>query len=244
MDSSRNGLSSIAAADSSSEMPYVIVLPACVAGVYATWNECLHLLDGLKGERRCMKVSSWKEGEDILAGKGVRLEPGLYAFTDGNALGGIGLILVRMREGDELETPEELSTNVYDVLRGLELEAGESVEAGLVRTRNILSEMTALYLAMTRLPKRSAVIVVHDYRGVAAWIEGRSKRAKDPLLRWVIERTKGLIAEKELTRTFRHQKRGRSDWAGRHDYARLNRRVDDLATKGTPPAVSHPPVSG
>jgi hypothetical protein len=66
-------------------MPYVIVLPESVAGVYATWDECLSLLDGLKGDRRCMEVTSWKEGEDILAGVGVCLELGLHAFTDGNA---------------------------------------------------------------------------------------------------------------------------------------------------------------
>jgi len=225
-------------------MPYVIVLPASVANVYATWDECLEVLDGLKGERRCMEVSSWKEGEDILSGKGVRLEPGLYAFTDGNELGGVGLVLVRMRDGDELETLKDLSTNVHEVLGGLELETGETVDAGLSRTKNILSEMTAFYLAVTELPTRSTVMVVHDYMGIADWIEGRSKRAKDSLLRWVIERTKDLIAEKELTLTFRHQKGHRSDWAGRHDYARLNRQADDLAKRGTPGAVHYQPGSG
>jgi hypothetical protein len=110
-------------------MPYVIMLPESVAGVYETWDECLELLDGLKGERRCMEVASWEEGDATLAGEGVRLEPGFYAFTDGNALGGIGLVLVKMHDGDDLEIVEELPTNVHKVLSDLELETGETVEA-------------------------------------------------------------------------------------------------------------------
>lgn len=215
-------------------MPYVIVLPESVAGVYTTWDECLTLLEGLKGERRCMEVSSWREGEEILAGKGVRLEPGLHAFTDGNAVGGIGLVLAEVNEGGDLEILEQLATNVFEVLGDLELEVGETVRAGLVRTKNILSEVTALYLAASKLQSDSAVTIVHDYVGVSDWIEGQSKRARDPLLRWVIEKTKDLIAQRKLTLTFRHQKGHRSDWAGRHDYARLNRLADDLATRGTP----------
>lgn len=213
-------------------MPYVIVLPESVAGVYATWDECLSLLDDLKGDRRCMEVTSWKEGEDILAGVGVRLELGLHAFTDGNALGGIGLVLAEMHKDDDLEIIEQLSTNVYDVLGDLELDEGETIKAGLSRTKNILAEMTALYLAVTRIRGNSAVTIVHDYVGVSDSIEGRSKRARDLLLRSVIGRTKDLIAEGDLTLTFRHQKGHRSDWAGRHDYARLNRLADELATRG------------
>jgi ribonuclease HI len=137
-----------------------------------------------------------------------------------------------MHKDDDLEILEQLSTNVYEVLDDLELEEGETIKAGLSRTKNILSEMTALYLAVAKIRGSSAVTVVHDYVGVSDWIEGRSKRARDPLLRWVIERTKDLIAERDLTLTFRHQKGHRSDWAGRHDYARLNRLADDLATRG------------
>jgi hypothetical protein len=73
-------------------MPYLIMLPESVAGVYERRDECLELLDGLKGERRSMEVASWEEGRH-LGWEGVRLEPGgSYAFTDGNALGGIGLV--------------------------------------------------------------------------------------------------------------------------------------------------------
>lgn len=215
-------------------MPYVIVLPQSVAGVYATWNECLAVLEGVKGERRCMEVSSWKEGENILAGRGVRLDPGLYAFTDGNALGGVGLVLVEMHTDDNLEILLEVPTDVFAVLSELELEVGETVDGGLLRTKNILSEMAALYLAVASLRVGAAATVVHDYVGVSDWIEGKAKQANDPLLRWVIARTKDLIAEKALVLRFRHQKSHRSDWAGRHDYARLNRQADDLATQGTP----------
>lgn len=46
---------------------------------------------------------------------GVKLKPGLYAFTDANALGGVGVVIVRMAH-DEGADPEVLSPGDSSVL--------------------------------------------------------------------------------------------------------------------------------
>lgn len=61
-------------------MPYVVAKPGIARGVYDTWSECWAALDGTKGERRYMQVSSREEGEAILEGRGVVLRPGSYAL--------------------------------------------------------------------------------------------------------------------------------------------------------------------
>jgi len=40
----------------------------------------------------------------IVQGDGIRLEPGLFAFVDGNAMGGIGVVLVEQREAEPAAT--------------------------------------------------------------------------------------------------------------------------------------------
>ena len=58
--------------------------------------------------------------------------------------------------------------------------------------RNILAELTALYLALTLVPERAAVTIVHDYEGVGAWMTGRWK-AKDPIVAQVVAACHGVI---------------------------------------------------
>jgi ribonuclease HI len=217
-------------------VPYVIAKPEVASGVYDSWDQCWAALNGTKGERRYMEVSSREEGEAILHAHGVVLKPGSYAFTDGNGLGGVGVVLVSM-DGDDNEpvTVKEIPSSVADVFRGSPirgLESNESIAEALGRQQNILAEMAALFLALRELPEEAEVTIVHDYVGVRNWMEGLSKLPKDPALKAVVLACGDLREGKSLRLTFLHQPGHRSDWAGRHDLARFNRRADELATEG------------
>lgn len=158
---------------------YAIAEP--IRDVYDSYERCLQDLEGRPGIRRGpVEVSSAEEGWAILNG-GVKLKPGLYAFTDANALGGVGVVIVRMAH-DEGADPEVLSPRDSSVLEVFDrapigaLTRGQVAEA-LRRLRNIVAEMVALYEALNeliRLPEvapGSEVTIVHDYFGVASWME-------------------------------------------------------------------------
>jgi ribonuclease HI len=228
------------------EVPYVIAKPEVARGIYDSWGQCWAALDGTKGERRYMKVSSREEGEEaILDGQGVVLKAGSYAFTDGNGLGGVGVVLVGMDDADsEPVTVNEIPTSVATVFRGSlipGLDSDESISVALARLKNILAELAALFLALRELPEQAKVTIVHDYVGVGNWMKGDSRPPRDPVLEAVIGACVNLCADKAMRLTFLYQPSHRSDWAGRHDLARFNRRADELATEGSSPDPG-PPV--
>ena len=72
---------------------YVVTAPASIRGIYETWDACRAAVSGMAGARY-QGVSSRAVAEAMLSGEGLQLEPGLYAFVDGNAMGGIGVVLV------------------------------------------------------------------------------------------------------------------------------------------------------
>jgi hypothetical protein len=158
---------------------YAIAEP--IRGVYDSWKRCQQALEGKTGVR-CgpVEVSSAEEGWAILDG-GVRLDPGLYAFTDANDLGGVGVVIVRMAgyDGAQPEVLCEIDSSVMEVLErapvpGLKRE--EAVDA-LTRMKQVVSEMVAPYEALNQLlvlpevAKGSEVTIVHDNSGVAAWMQ-------------------------------------------------------------------------
>lgn len=133
-----------------------------------------------------MEVSSEEEGWAVLNG-GVRLTPGLYAFIDATAIGGVGVVIVRM-PGAESAEPQIVepacSSSVVQVLDAKPIAGidGALVVEALDRLRNILAEIVALYEALTRLiiveqpPPGSEVTIVHDYFGVSAWMQAGAPR--------------------------------------------------------------------
>ena len=80
-----------------------------------------------------------------------------------------------------------------------------AIRTALLRLRNVLAELAALYLALRLVPEGSAVTIVHDYEGVGAWLEGRWK-TKDPVVAEVVAACKALAAARRLTLAFRHQR--------------------------------------
>jgi ribonuclease HI len=210
---------------------YVVTAPASIRGIYDTWDACRTAVSGMTGARY-QGVSSRAVAEAMLRGEGLRLERGVYAFVDGNAMGGIGVVLVE-QEGSGPASVRELATTVYDVFgrAGIpSLDTRAKITAATDSLRNILAELGALYGALQEAAPGSVLTVVHDYEGVGAWLEGRWK-AKNPMVAEVVAASRTLIEARGLRVRFRHQRGHESTFAGRNDFAAYNARADKLATE-------------
>ena len=210
---------------------YVVTAPASVRGIYDTWEACRAAVSGKAGARY-QGVSGREVAEAMLRGEGLRLEPGTYAFVDGNAMGGIGVVLVEQGEG-EPASARDLATTVYAVFgpAGIpSLDTRSKITAATDSLQNILAELGGLYVALRETPAGSALTVVHDYEGVGAWLEGRWK-TKNPLVADIVAACRALVEAKGLRVRFRHQRGHESTFAGRNDFAAYNARADQLATE-------------
>jgi ribonuclease H-related protein len=210
---------------------YVVTAPERIRGIYESWPACEAAVKGVKGARY-QAVASRTQAEAMLAGEGTALDAGLYAFVDGNHLGGVGVVLVEAAPG-EPRVVEALGLTVNEVFAGgavASLAAPKAIAAALARLRNILAELAALYLALRLAAEGASLTVVHDYEGVGAWMTGRWK-TKDPLVAEVVAACKALASSRRLTLAFRHQRGHQSSWAGRDDFAHFNARADALATE-------------
>jgi hypothetical protein len=211
---------------------YVVTAPERVRGIYDTWTACAAAVKGVSGARY-QAVSSRAQAEAMLRGEGTTLDPGLYAFVDGNHFGGVGVVLVEQGSDDEPQVREALGLTVREVFATAPLPSLRTVadvKAALLRLRNVLAELAALYLALRLVPEGVAVTVVHDYEGVGAWMDQRW-RAKDPLVAEIVEGCRALVAERRLSVAFRRQQGHAASWAGRDDFAHFNARADALATE-------------
>lgn len=210
---------------------YVVTAPERIRGVYETWPACEAAVKGVPGARY-QAVASRAQAEAMLRGEGVALPSGLWAFVDGNSLGGVGVVLVDA--GGEAPTEvETLGLTVREVFAGgavASLATPSAVAAALARLRNVLAELAALFLALRLAPEGSTLTVVHDYEGVGAWMDGRWK-TKDPLVAEIVAASKALAAARRLRLAFRHQRGHQASWAGRDDFAHFNARADALATE-------------
>jgi hypothetical protein len=209
---------------------YVVTAPDPIRGVYEDWPSCQAAVHGVKGAR-FQAVSSREEAEALLSGAGVQLPPGDYAFIDGNAGGGIGVVLVT-QQGCAQATVE-VSTTVMAIFRELAapidgLDWYVDVDQALGELRNVFAELAAAFHAIQLAPAGRPVTIVHDYVGVGHWLRGEWKAA-DPRLRAVIHRALRTANEKGLHLRFHHQPAHRSTWAGPHAYAAFNARADTLA---------------
>jgi len=211
---------------------YVVTEPERIRGIYSSWADCAAAVKGVSGARY-QAVGSREQAEAMLRGEGTELEPGLYAFVDGNHLGGVGVVIVERSPDGEPEIVEALGLTVEQVFAGAgmrSLSTRPAVRAALERLRNVLAELAALHLALRLVPEGAAVTVVHDYEGVGAWLEGRW-RTKDPLVADVVAACRDLIGRRRLAVRFRRQRGHSAAWAGRDDFAHFNARADALATE-------------
>ncbi len=213
---------------------YVVTAPKQIRGIYETWADCKAAATGCTGARY-QAVDSREKAEALLNGRGVRLDPGRYGFRDGNAAGGVGIVFVNQPDkGEAIATEISTSVEVFNSHTVVGLPSEAHVLAALGRLHNILAEMAGLSYVLLHTPPGSRITIVHDYEGVAAWIEGRWK-AKDPVVEAVVDACSSLIRNRRLEVTFRHQRGHQSTWAGRDDYARWNARANKLATLGSLP---------
>ena len=210
---------------------YVVTAPERIRGVYDTWPACEAAVKGVRGAR-FQAVTSRAQAEAMLRGEAASLAHGLYAFVDGNHLGGVGVVIVDAA-AEEPTVEEALGMTVREVFAGgtvASLTQQSAIAAALARLRNVVAELAALYLALRIVPEGAAVTIVHDYEGVGAWMTGRWK-TKDPLVAEIIAACHALAAARRLTVSFRHQRGHQSSWAGRDDFAHFNSRADALATE-------------
>ena len=211
---------------------YVVTAPERIRGIYASWPDCAAAVKGVSGARY-QAVASREQAAAMLRGEGTELEPGLYAFVDGNHLGGVGVVIVERAADGDPEIVEAVGLTVDQVLAGAgvrSLSTPPAVRAALERLRNVLAELAALHLALRLLPEGAAVTIVHDYEGVGAWLEGRW-RAKDPLVAEIVAASRELIGRRRLAVRFRRQRGHTAAWAGRDDFAHFNARADALASE-------------
>ena len=209
---------------------YVVTAPQSIRGIYDTWDACRAAVSGVAGARY-QGVASRGVAEAMLRGEGLRLEPGAYAFVDGNAMGGIGVVLVEQGESGPAAV-RELATTVHDVFgrAGIPgLDTRSKVTTATDSLHNILAELGALYAALREAAPGTPLTVVHDYEGVGAWLEGRWK-AKNPIVAEVVAACRALIDARGLRVRFRHQRGHESTFAGRNDFAAYNALADKLAT--------------
>jgi ribonuclease HI len=210
---------------------YVVTAPASIRGIYDTWEACREAVSGIPGARY-QGVASREVAEAMLSGDGVQLEPGSYAFVDGNAMGGIGVVLVDQRESGPPSVRDRAAT-VYEVFgrAGIpSLDTRPKITAATDSLQNILAELGGLYAALQEVAAGSALTVVHDYEGVGAWLEGRWK-AKNLIVAEIVAACRALIEARGLRVRFRHQRGHESTFAGRNDFAAYNARADKLATE-------------
>jgi len=163
----------------------VVTAPERIRGIYASWPECRAVVKGVSGARY-QAVASREQAQAMLRGEGKEVPSGLYGFVDGNHLGGVGVVIVERREGEDPTVVDEIGMTVVQVFLGAglpSLGSKKAIQTALGKLRNILAELAALYLALTLVPEGSTVTVVHDYEGVGAWMEGRWK-AKDAVVRF------------------------------------------------------------
>jgi len=211
---------------------YVVTEPERIRGIYESWPECAAAVKGVSGARY-QAVTSRERAEAMLRGEGTELEPGLYAFVDGNHLGGVGVVVVRRETDADPDVVEALGLTVQQVFAGAgvpSLSNDRAVASALERLRNVLAELGALHLALRLVPEGAALTVVHDYEGVGAWLEGRW-RTRDPLVAEIVGACRELIRRRRLDVRFRHQRGHSAAWAGRDDFAHFNARADALATE-------------
>lgn len=211
---------------------YVVTAPPSIRGIYDTWEECRALVSGKAGAR-FQGVSNREVAEAMLRGDGLRLEPGRYAFVDGNAMGGIGVVLVEQAAAEaEPVSVREIATTVYEVFEraGISsLDTRAKITAATDSLQNILAELGGLLAALAEAQPGSTLTVVHDYEGVGAWPEGRWK-AKNPIVAEIVAACRAVVEARRLQVRFRHQRGHESTFAGRNDFATYNARADKLAT--------------
>jgi hypothetical protein len=216
------------------EPVYVVTAPPDVRGIYGIWDEVERLQ---RGRDICQMLVWGREGaKAILEGRGVVLGLGLHAFTDGNAPGGVGVVLVEGPRGDDDPPLREIATSIREVFvgsgrKGLDTEA--EINDVLSRRAPAAAEMAALHKAFVEVPAGADVTIVSDYKGVEKLMQGIEAQPKKPHMKLLVAACTALAAEKGLRPRYVHHPCHRSSWCGRHDLAHFNYCADRLATEGS-----------
>ncbi len=142
------------------------------------------------------------------------------------------MFVLKRATGNAVE--KEFSSYVERVFVGSGIEGLNStaeVEDALSKIRNVLAELAALYLTLNHIAPSAHLTIVHDYKGLEAWMSGRWK-TREVLVANVVAACKELRAKKSLNISFIHQHGHQSTFAGRNDFVAYNVKADKLAGEG------------
>lgn len=198
-------------------MTYVVLAPDHIRGIYSTWVACEAAVRGVPGAVY-WRVGDRAMAEALLRGEHRRLDPGTYAFVDGNHEGGVGVVLVHRRQ-DGSTVVKEIATTVSKILPAFADE--------LPRLRNVLAELAALLAAIRAVKSGNSLVVVHDYEGIGAWMIG-AWRTRDQVIARVVETVRTEAATRNVELRFVHV-RGHQSPMGGDEFALYNARADRLA---------------
>jgi len=178
-------------------------------------------------------VSSRREAEALLHGQDLKLTPGVYAFVDGNHLGGVGIVFVKQKKSGQPVIKKIFTTvdRVFAEAKLPTLHSPNAIDSELRRVRNVLAELAGLYKALDHISPNTQLTIVYDYEGVGAWLKGKWK-ARDPLVSEIVRACEKLIADKSLKVKYRYQRAHQSQEANHNEFAFYNGLADSLATKG------------
>ena len=127
---------------------------------------------------------------------------------------------------------KEVATSVTEVFgqSGIAgLESRDDILAALQQIKNILAELAGLYYVVGQIAPGTVFTLVHDYNGLAEWMQGRWKM-KDPVVREIIAACRLREMERGLSIGYHHQ-RGHQP-VSYDEFARYTARADALATRG------------
>ncbi len=217
-------------------MPYVVTEPESLRGVYESWADLPPVRAWLSGVR-CQKIENAEEAKAILASISVVLAPGLYSFTDGNSNGGVGVVVVRVDDNEDIEPQvvQRIATTVAETFHGAAIpgiEADREIAEALGRLHPTLEELAGLYVALREAPEGAEMTIVYDNEGVGAFMRGQWK-AKDTIVKAAISASRELAAGKRLQLRYYHQPGHPLKIPGRNDLVRFNALADDLAAQGS-----------
>jgi len=145
-----------------------------------------------------MLVWGWEGAKAVLDGRGVVLGPGLHGFTDGNAPGGVGVVLVEGPRDADDPPVTEIATSVGEVFlrsgrEGLDTEA--DMENLLSHGASAVAEMAAVYRALSEISPGAEMTIVSDYDGVAKLMGGVAK-PKKPFMKQLVAAGTALAQER------------------------------------------------
>lgn len=111
------------------------------------------------------------------------------------------MVIVRMNEGsDDPGIDLAVASSVKEVISSSDFSSLslEQLDASVGKSPSTIAEMCAAFKAIRELPEKSKATIVHDWVGVADWLEERVRRSKDPVISQIVSVALSLTSVRTL----------------------------------------------